>query len=288
MTKKQLTRYQINWLLAITVLVASVLFFWYWYNNSYLNPERTFWSMINHNLQTSYVTRTSSQTAGQQSLQQVTDIQFVPNLMSRSTVTIENTETKEKVTTETIGTPNADFLRYTVLQTENGQNYSSVIGKWAVQKGTEQREPQILSDSLTGSILFFGNLNKSQREQLIKELQQTKAFKERTFIGETTKNSRKVFSYDVTVDLAAYAKVYKNYLKMIGQPQLAENIGNQQPGSTFKIKLDVNASSRRPASLIADAPNQKETFSNFGPYKPLQTPDTKLTVTELQQLLSGN
>ncbi len=290
MTKKtEVSRTTINVLIATAIGVAILLFFWFWYTNTYLNPERTFWSTINHNLKTGHVTRTSEQSYQTQTLKQITDVQYYPELAARSVVIINNSETKEKVVTETIGTPKADYLRYTTLETANmSGDPKNILNVWAVQQASESSQPQILNDALVGSILMFGNLNKSQREEILNMLQKSNAFEKHELLEKTTEGGKKVYKYKIVINLAKYIEVYKKYLGFLGQEDIAKSLGTQDPNAKFEAVLSVNAASRRPTHLKSADNQQAESYSNFGYYKPIETPDTKVTVSELQKRLTGN
>lgn len=289
MTKKQVSRTQVNWLLSFALLIAAVIFLWFWYNQSYLKPSSVFWGTISNNLNTGFVTRTSSQTQGAQRLTQINDLQFTPELLARSIVRLENTETNEKVVTETIGTPTADYLRYVEIDSEQSRvTDNSAIGSWAKREAGQNTQPQILTDALLGNVLMFGDLSKSDRKQLVDDLQKNNAFQKYDIIKKKTVGGQRVYTYNVVLNLDAYANIYKTYLKMLGQEKLAEQIGAQQSGATYQFELDVIAASRVPLKLSVPDSENAEYYSNIGARQPIAIPQTNQTISELQAKLSGN
>lgn len=286
--KKQATKNQINWMVAITLIIAGCLLFWFWYNQSYLKATNVFWGTIGNNLSVEYVTRTSSKTEGAQKLTQVNDLQFSPVLLARSTVKLENTETNEKVITETIGTTTTDYLRYVEIKSNNSTKADkSAIGQWAKREAGQGEQPQILADSLLGSVLMFGNLSSIQQDQLISQLKSTNAFTKYDLISKKNENGRLIYTYDVSIDLDAYSKIYANYLIMLGQDKLAAQIGQQQSGSKYDFVLQINAGSRVPTKLGVAGNDDSELFTNVGSGPRFVAPQATLTIAELQAKLSG-
>jgi hypothetical protein len=286
--KKQATKNQINWMVALAVIVAASLLFWVWYNQSYLKPANVFWGTISNNLSVNYVTRTSSKEEGTQKLTQVNDLQFTPKLIARSTVKLEDTATNEKVITETIGTATTDYLRYVEIVSKNSANAdTSAIGTWAKREAGKGGQPQILADSLLGSVLMFGDLSSKQQSQIISQLKSTNAFQKYDLIAKRTVGGRTIYTYNVSINLDAYSKIYANYLIMLGQDKLAAQIGQQQSGALYDITLDINAGSRVPTKLSVSGNQDTEVFTNVGSGPRFVSPQATLTIAELQTKLSG-
>lgn len=287
--KKLISKKQIDILVTIGVAISACLLFWVWYYNGYLKPSNVFWGTIQNNLKVDYITRTSSRIDGNQKLTQVTDLQLTPVLIARSTVKLEDTKTNERVVTETIGTANADFLRYVEIASNNSEGADkSAVGMWAKRDVAKGEQPQVLTDALLGSVLMFGDLNVSQRKDIISQLQSTNAITRYNLVGKKTVDGRKIYSFDVSIDLDAYSKVYANYLKMLGQDTLAAQIGQQQSGAAYDFILDINATSRVPSKLTVGDGADAETFTNVGSGPRFVAPQATLTIAELQAKLTGN
>lgn len=293
MAKKQSitqpSKTQINWMIGFALVIGASILFGFWYTKSYLNPSNVFWGTISSNLNIDYVTRTSSKSQGPQTLVQKNDLQFSPQLIARAIVNLANSETNERVITETIGTNTTDYLRYVEITSSSaGQANVSAVGVWAKRDAGEGEQSQILSESLLGSVLMFGNLNPGQRQQIVGQLETSNAFKKYDLIGKKSVDGHNVFTFNVSIDLDAYSKVYSDYLKMLGQDKLAEQIGQQQSGATYDFVLDINAGSRVPLKLSAAGSEEYENFSNVGTGPRINVPQTNLTISDLQAKLSGN
>jgi acyl-CoA hydrolase len=218
----------------------------------------------------------------------VDDVQFKPKLIARSTLKIENSATNEKVITETIGTATADYVRYVEISSKNSpQALKTIVGQWASHDVAKNEQPQVLTQALIGSLLMFGNLNASQRKDIIGQLQTTKAFQKYDFVGKKTVGGRTIDTFNVTIDLVSYSKVYANYLRIIGQESLASQLGQQQPGDVLNFLLDIDANSRVPSQITFKDDGGSESYSNVGSGPRITTPKATLTVAELQAKLSG-
>jgi hypothetical protein len=275
-------------MVAIAVIVAASLLFWVWYNQSYLKPANVFWGTIRNNLSVNYVTRSSHKEEGSQKLTQVNDLQFTPKLIARSTVKLEDTNTNEKVITETIGTSTTDYLRYVEITSKKSTNTNtSAIGQWAKREAGKGEQPQILADSLLGSVLMFGDLSSKQQGQIMSQLKSTNSFQKYDLIAKHTVGGRTIYTYKVSINLDTYSKIYANYLIMLGQDKLAAQIGQQQSGAMYDFTLDINAGSRVPSALSVAGNQDTEAFSNVGSGPRFVAPKATLTIAELQAKLSG-
>lgn len=288
MTAKKISRSNINVLLAAAIVVAIIGYFFYWYQTSYLNSDKVFWGTISNNLKTSGVTRTNTQNL-QNSPQiakvtQVTQMQYAPELIAKITVASEG-ENNQKLVQEAIGTTTADFLRYTTLNISGQNTNKAALGKWGKSDAKEQAKPQILADALIGSVLFFGNLSSNQRGEIIGQLKSTNSFQKIELINKSNTDSRKVYTYNIEIALQPYSEVYKKYLEMIGQKEIAAQIGQQQAGATYKAVLKINAVSRQPISITTPGSEQPELYSDFGRFRPLDVPSASTTISELQAQL---
>lgn len=249
---------------------------------------KCFWGTMNNNLSVNFVTRTNIQSDGSQSRTQVDDLQFNPVLIAHSTLKIENTATNDKVITETVGTTTADYIRYVEISSSNSPSaLKTIVGQWANHDVAKEEQPQVLTQALVGSLLMFGDLSSSQRKDIVSQLQNTKAFQKYDLVGKKTVAGRKIDTFNVTIDLDAYSKVYANYLRMIGQDKLASQLGEQQPGAALNFLLDINAGSRVPTQLTFKDGAGTESYSNVGTGPRLTTPHATLTIAELQAKLNG-
>jgi hypothetical protein len=292
MAKKQKFTWQQY--IAVAIAVIAVLFFggWYFLNQVYLKPEAVFWGAMDRNLQTGSITKTYSEGNELQSYGLVTKLQFKGQLASQTTVVVkdETVGASSVVVTNTVGTPTQDFLKYSQISSETVEIPQSAINVWGVNTASDTQTVQVFLNELTSSPLLFGYLNHNQRSELIKAMRDNQAFEVDFASTDTTKEfaGKKVYSYDVTINLANYLPIYRTYLRMMGQAQLADQIGTSAPDATLALTLLIEPMSRHLMQVTIADNGGTMTFSNHDASQQIALPtDVKLSIDELQTLLSN-
>ena len=293
MTKNQQDKWQKIIATAVVALILLGVGKWLYYDAVYLKPETVFWSCMNQNLQTGSVTITSNLSSdASQTVVQVANMQFKASLYAQTTVTIEDkTAGKQSlVITDTFGTPTQDYLMYRQIKTPDSNVPSGVVGVWAASSTKENGQSQVLSDAILASPIMFGYLDSSQRAKLIDQMRTNKVF---TVDFNATKkgvkvNGKNTYAYAVTIDMQKYIAVYKNYLAMIGQTALGNQLGQAQVGDSYKATLYIAPVSRQPLRLLPEGSKNGQDFSNFGNNNFGQPPkNVELTISQLQSRITG-
>jgi hypothetical protein len=292
MAKKRKTTWQQYIAVIIAVIVVIVFGGWYYCNKVYLKPENVFWATMDRNLQTGSITKAYSEGNELQSYGLVTKLQFKGQLASQTTVVVkdETAGASSTVITNTVGTPTQDFLKYSQITSETAEVPQSAIGVWAVNTANDTQTAQVFLNELTSSPLLFGYLNHNQRSELIKAMRDNQAFEVDFASTDTTKefNGKKVYSYDVTINLANYLPIYQTYLRMMGQAQLADQIGTSAPDATLAVTLLIEPVSRHLMQITIADNGGTLTFSNQDASQLIELPtDAQLSIDDLQLLLSG-
>jgi hypothetical protein len=290
MAKKVLTTQQII-AIAITVLAVIMLGLWLLYTEIYLKPSTVFWSTINQNLQTGYISKTVTQTTGTQTLTEATNIQFKGSLIAHTTLILTNKSglSTSSVITETYGTDKQDFLRYTEIKSSTSANPKNTINVWAVNNKNNQQIIEILSDALMSSPLMYGYLSSSQRADIINQMHDHNVFTI-NFANTSTNvkyDGKRIYTYDVAINLQSYVQVFRAYLQDLGQSNLALQIGQPAAGSTYKATLYINPASRQILKMVPDGSSISEIYSNQDINAQTKLPvNVKLSITELKQRLT--
>ncbi len=287
MVKKQ----KITWqqYIAVAIAVIAVLFFggWYFFNQVYLKPENVFWSMLDRNLKTGSITKTYQESSDTGSYELVTKLQLKGQLASQTAVTIKDVDST--YVTDTIGTPTQDYLRYSQISSAVAPATQNGINVWAVNAASDTQPAQVFLNELLSSPMIFGYLNHNQRTDIIKQMRNNSVFDvDFSSVNTTaTVGNKKVYSYDVTINLAGYLPIYQTYLRAMGQNDIADQIGSAAPGSTLSVKLFVEPASRHLLQLTMNSNDQTVTFSNFDTTATIELPkDANLSIEELQALIS--
>jgi hypothetical protein len=287
---------QITWqqYIAAVIAVITVVAFggWYYCSQVHLKPENVFWATIDRNLQTGSVTQSIYNASEQQSLSQVTKLQFKAQLASYATVTIQDMTpgNQSTIITEIIGTSTADYLKYGQIESQTSPIPTAAVGVWAKNDASDTQSVDILANELLSTPVIFGYLGHNQRAELIQAMQDNQLFEvDFASVDKSAEfNGKKAYSYKTTINLAAYITVFQTYLNMIGQNELAEQIGGGLYNTQIAVTMIINPISRQLQQITLDDYNATVTFSNYDSNQLIELPtDTPITIDKLQQLLLG-
>ena len=284
-SKKQKFTWQ-QYVTAVFAVIA-VLFFsgWYFFNQIYLKPENVFWSMLDRNLKTGSITKTYSEGNDSGSYDLVSKLQLKGQPASQTKITIKNDNAT--LVTDTIGTPTQDYLKYN--QEPVTDDMQNGMNTWAVNNASDTEPAQIYLNELLSTPILFGYLNHNQRTDLIKSMQDNQVFNtDFNSVNTTTVlNGKKVYVYDVGINLVNYLPIYQAYLRYMGQNNIADQIGDASPGATLTMKLVVEPISRHLLQTTVDNNGQTINFGIHDANKMIEIPkDVSMSIDDLQELIS--
>jgi hypothetical protein len=97
-------------------------------------------------------------------------------------------------------------------------------------------------------------------------------------------DKNKYYAYDLIINIAPYTKTFSNYLKMIGQDELAKQIDNSSDSGEYKLKMIIDPVKRQPVKIIpASSTSLPEEFKYFDVIQNISEPqNVKLSIAELQ------
>lgn len=201
-----------------------------------------------------------------------------------------------RVTTESIGTPKADYARYVTIQTsqknEAGKipNYASVQNVWG--KGGEAVANQPAAARYFQQAVFgivpMGNLNSGDRGKLLKQIQDTTVYTvDYSKVQKQSLNGRRVYVYTVSIKPQAYVRMLLSYAQMVG----IKNVDGLDPASysdatPITLSFSVGITSHQLARI--SYPNQEagsvrqEDYDGYGGSFRLQLPTRTISFDELQ------
>ena len=281
---------------SISLLVLATLFLfgasgYYWYQNVFTNPDRVLSGMLDKSLQTVNVQRQVSQSDNSNSLDQAVYLSFSPDTLSNSqTVLTETTgQGKTMVTTENLGTPNADYVRYTdidVSSNQNKRNFDNIIGVW----GKRDNKPEtgeaasFLKDALF-SVVPFGNLDNSQRNEIKEEIKKTNLYQYREAKTEY-KNGRPVMTYTIDLDPQALVTVLSKHAEITGVGGGSElNPAMYEGAQKVPVKLEVDLLSRHVANVEFLGSGRAEVYRAYNSIRQIEVPEDTIGIDELQNRL---
>lgn len=277
-------------LAGIVLLAASG---YYWYNNVLTNPDRILSGMLDKSLQTTAVDRTISQTQGDSTVSQDVQTTYGPQVASRSVTNLSQITSlgRTKVVTETIGTQNDDYVRYTDVTIDNPTNkrdFKDVLNTWGTRKNNPETGEQV---SFLNTALFvavpFGNLNVNQRNDLNAEIKKNNLYKYKE-AKLTYEKGRPVMTYTMDLNPKALVTVLAKYAEITGIGDKSElNPAAYEGVDTINVKLSVDALSRHIKTIEFVDSARTETYHSYNAASSIVIPNKTIPVDELQSRLSA-
>ena len=288
----KIIREQIRLIILITI-AAIVIISWLWWTRFYENPQSVYWGMFNNSLTTTAVTRRVTEDSGGQKLSETVVLELGKNNIAESNTVLS--EGNSVVSTETIGTPQVDYTRYTAAKTSektsSGKpiNFSSIIGIWSKSPtGGVSTDPldHLFGQTLLG-IVPMGNLPHKERVELINQMKTKKVFTTNfSKVEHGNVNSRSVDIFQVNVAPAAYAQLLTMFAKDEGYnnvPELAAS--NYQGDAPLKVQFAINPASRQLVEISYLGSNHVEIYGDYGVEPVISIPKHTISTATLEQKL---
>lgn len=267
---------------------------WGWWHYLRSNPERVFWAAISNALQTHSVSRQMARDTGTNQPDQFLRLHTspTPGVTGINKYYQSGDRDEPNLITETIGTPQADFVRVLELRsTETGQSppdLKSVQNVWAnaTNEGAGQTNGQ-LYNQFALAIVPFGNLDQKQKAEIMSKMRSTDVY---SFSAREAQrlieNGRPVYVYNVNVNTQNYVAALKQFATYSGINQL-EGINPEEykdaPPLRFQFVIDV-WSRQLVATRQAGGPTTR--FHSYGIVAPPITPPKEtIPLEELQKRL---
>lgn len=277
------------------VIAAALLGVWQYHNVT--NKDKIFWGAVDNSLQTSSFSRHSTTKSGGQSADQVVDVYLSPKQGVYSRTHYVQTGVDEaEATTENVGTPYADYVRYTDIKTSqknsNGSafDFSKIVNVWG---GSAPDKSQTNGQQFGQSVLAAiptADLSASQRKVLIQMLKDKKVY---NYTAVKTSHegsfSRPSYTYTVTLTPSAYVEVLKKFGDMVGITQLKDlNPDDYKKATKSQFTVTVDAWSHQIISIVEPGSSRNEVITGRNVHKTLpQVPTNAISIDELQSRLQS-
>lgn len=280
----KITRYT----LVFAVLIGLVTSY-FWYSKVYITPERRFWTAIDNSMATPSVVRTLTEGGTGNQVEQLYRFNFAPQRVVQNKVeyTEKSATTDTSVTTEGIIFPTEQFLRYTQFYNsrndgESSANLDSVLGQWAKQTSDQVEEAKLNYLSEQVSLVIFGNYGPNVRNEILNEMKSSNVYGEALSIPlEDTSDGEAVYVYQISVKLKKYAEILNKAFVDAGYGEFAPlNPENYRDDST--VNGNVIVIKKNNSIVGVSFGGREEKYGNYGVTATVETPQTDLTVEELQ------
>jgi hypothetical protein len=267
---------------------------WLWWTKILINPDRVLDDALAKSLQINSVSRTVTQGDANSNVNQTAYLSFfAPTITAESTSKLTQKASQRKdvsVTTQTIGTNQADYVRYASVDgAENlpgAEVFQKVVGTWAKREENSAAKDSLtfLNESLF-SIVVFGNIDNDARAHLLKMMSDKKLY-HYTSVSRTVDNYRPVFVYDMTIKPADLIDVLAEYAKITGAVKADQfNAADYVNAPAIPIKLTIDIASRNVLKIDYASTARTEVYSGHNLYRQINFPTDTISVDELQKRL---
>lgn len=269
------------------LLVASVLLLLasggFWLKLVYYRDNRVFWGAVEQALTYQGVTKTQRSAGSEQRV----ELTFSPAIgaLGYSKYTSPNGVTGS----ESVATMSQDFARYTTLQKTDKStalDTSEIENIWVNTSVEGKKESKLLGDQLTnGLLIFVGTLPHTQRTEFVQKLRSSDVY---NVIGDTrteTINRKKATVYRVQINIGAYNRALTEYLKLIGLPETASEVGFGEAETSPSFEIAIVPLTREILKVgYPDLSTQTaEEYTGWGVGRQLTPPTETISSTEFQQ-----
>lgn len=277
-----------------TLVAAFLVLFlgiWLWYQFVFANAERTFWGMIDANLQTRGVTRYISQQTQSSKLEQYLQLELGATNAAKSITTIEQSDAgtgqSTRVVTEAIGVPNATYSRYSDIKTSDNRQFGSLLETWGKEEANAESESQSVFSEAVYGVVPFARLDTNQRAEVTEFIRDNNVYDVDFSKAEKIEAEGKTaYKYPVTVNTVAYIKMLQLVDKMMGLDQLSRIDANSYSQSpVIPMEISVGIDSRQLLKTKYQDVEREETYSSYGIQSSLQEPRSSIPRGELERKL---
>ncbi|HEX5455749.1 MAG TPA: hypothetical protein VFW77_00085 [Candidatus Saccharimonadales bacterium] len=285
--------------LAIDLIVLACIILlgvssWLWWSKIVMNPGRALDDAIANSLHTRSVTKHVTQVGTTGSVDQVSYLSFFPGSIGAQTDTVLTQgigSNSASVNTETIGTTDRDFVRYTDVKgadnLSGAQRLKTLLGVWAErnQDIAKGQRVSFLNESMFG-IVPFGYFNDAEKSQLIGLINQKGIYKY-TSATRSIENRRPVYIYTLALNPADLVDVMHEYVRLSGAGDPSQFDSTQYKGlGVLHIQLTVDILSRQIIEVQYPT-GRVENYSGYNLYKQINLPADTIPIEELQKRLQG-
>lgn len=277
----------------LLLAVSAVL----WWDHRTIDPQRAFWGMVDQSMKTSAVTVESSQGQGDSTLHQT--IQYSTGGQNKVHTLTAVTQAGTSIVDEMVGTPTADYTRYTSVKTDqktaSGKpiNFDKILGIWS-RSDHAYGESDMLQQAVLGTNLPLGGvavplaqLNAAQRAKLTSQIQKDGVYSVNyNNVAKTHKDGRLLYTYTVNVKPQQYAAMMKLFGTSTGLHNLDTIKPEQYAGQPeFTLVMTVDVRSHQLLSAETADGTVKQTYSSYDIPTIINEPAKSITTAELQKRL---
>lgn len=284
--------------MAIAVLVIIIGGGLLWWQFIWQNPQRVFQDMLINNLETPSVAKQASATNQGQAITQTIQLQMGGTNAADWLVDVR--QASSAVDTESLGTPQTGFIRYTNITTTQRKannkpyDFSSLLNVWGKSDGKtdtslNQLFSQTVLDVSSAPLPPIGNLPDNERADIINDIRNGKIFNPNYgSVKRETVDGHTAYTYSMSVPLPAYLSMMQRFARDLGLKSLDTVDPSQYVSlAPIPITLSVDRVSHQLVRAAYAKSGFSQAYSGWGIIKPIQIPRTIVTTTELQSRIQA-
>ena len=287
------------WLIAGSVLLLSTAGA-VWWTRVQTDPERVFWGMLEQSLRTNGVTVQSSQDDFGANVTYTLQYSLGGNNLAQSMTRVEQQGTK--LTTEVIGTPDADYTRYVDIETDETNeagdpiDVSAIENVWAKTEHTDGTSG-LIGQAALGLNLPLGalpvpiaNLPAEQRESLLDQMRRENIYQVSydNVSRQRSEDGRLLHVYNAQIQAILYASLMKQFGEYAGLQELVDLDPNTHSGAPpLEVEMTVDVRSRQlvDVRMASSGGMYHQTYSGYDIPVQVQRPNDTVSGSELQHRL---
>lgn len=280
--------------IAVAGVVILIAVIWSWWHIVRSGVNSTFYAALDNSMQTSNVTRQVVQSGQGQVLEQTAEMSLGPEHIIRSDTEISGEADGTVVATETIGTPQADYVRYTSIESDpQGQDvpdYGEVLNIWSkttAAADSSQTNGELYGESTLG-VVPMGNLTASQRREVMDFVRENNVYQfDQSSVKQEITDGRPVYTYKVTVSPEGWVGTLKKFAQATGLKQLDEvDPSAYSEAQPIELEMVVDVWSRQ-ISSFGYGQERQEHLSDYGVLRQISEPADSIPTEELQKRLEN-
>lgn len=280
---------------AVVLLIGGTAVWWF---AIWRSPQYVFNDMLARNLSTTSVTKQVVAQGKSQSVEQTLRLMMGAQDASHWLVTAR--QQGSEVSTESIGTMDTGYLRYTHISTgqmpTGGKTYdfNHVVNVWAKSDGQSDSS---LDKLFSNSLLDITNaptppiamLPSDQRDELLGFMQDEQVFTpDYGKVKHENIDGLNAYTFTVSVRMPAYVRAMQAFAHDLGLKSLDSVDPNQYAAlKPLSVSMSVDPVSHQLLRISYAATGFTQHYSDWGLIVPATLPTNTITTTELQRRLQS-
>jgi len=272
---------------SLVVVILLAVGSLYWFSKVYSNPEKVFWGMMNNNLATRGVTKEIAYSTQTGPSLIVTQQTWNPNPRVKSIRQVTYTTTKPPtvLALEGVSTPSTSFQHYSKIDDGKRRDYSSIYNLWLNTQGVSNQQSAPNFNDAVFNVVLFGNLSLANRDPVINKLKNAYIV-DFAATGKQTVDGRRVYNYDVELNLQKYAEAAKLYAEEYGLPTAKLiNPGSYTGSETVTFRMSVDVLSHQLRKIYYKQSGSTEYYLSYGVPVEITPPKTTVSPQAFQQAI---